>query len=109
MADKNKVKVWYMHEDVGLDTKMFTSTGDGEVDWYSINYKTGPMTLQYSYSETDADRGSDYDRDGYNIGLQYKLSKTSRVYLGYSSSEAGKGDGALYDIKSTMIGLRHDF
>ena len=109
MADKNKVKVWYMHEDVGLDTKMFTSTGDGEVDWYGINYKTGPITLQYSYSETDADRGPTYDRDGYNIGMQYKLSKTSRVYIGRSSSEAGSGDGANGNIKSYMIGLRHDF
>ena len=67
------------------------------------------MTLQYSYAETDASQGPTYDRDGYNIGMQYKLSKTSRIYIGHSSSDAGSGDGVAKDIESTMIGLRHDF
>jgi hypothetical protein len=110
MASGSKIKVWYMHEDVGLDNKMFTGgNNDGEVDWYGITYKSGPMTLQYSYAETDAAQGPTYDRDGYNIGMQYKLSKTSRIYIGHSSSDAGSGDGVAKDIESTMIGLRHDF
>ena len=50
-----------------------------------------------------------YNPDGYNIGMQYKLSKSSRVYIGHSSSDAGSGDGSNGDISSTMIGLRHDF
>ena len=65
--------------------------------------------LQYSYAQTDAKEGSTFDRDGYNIGMQYKLSKASRIYIGHSSSEAGSGDGVNLDIKSTMIGIRHDF
>ena len=110
LEGKRKVKVWYMHEDVGLDSKLFTGgNADGEVDWYGIHYKSGPMTLQYSYGESNASEGPTYDRDGYNIGMQYKLSKTSRVYIGRSSSEAGSGDGSNYNIKSYMIGLRHDF
>ena len=67
------------------------------------------MLLQYSYGESNASEGSTYDRDGYNIGMQYKLSKSSRVYIGHSSSDAGSGDGSNGDISSTMIGLRHDF
>ena len=107
LTNKKKIKVWYMHEDVGLDNKMFTQSGnDGEVDWYGINYKTGPLTLQYSYSEADADAGSGYDRDGYNMGLQYKLSKTSRVYAGYSKNNANQTGK---DLRATMIGIRHDF
>ena len=107
LPNKRKIKVWYMHENVGLDDKMFTQSGnDGEVDWYGINYKTGPLTLQYSYSEADADAGSGYDRDGYNMGLQYKLSKTSRVYVGYSKNNANQTGK---DLRATMIGLRHDF
>ena len=107
---KRKVKIWYMHEDVGLDSKLFTGgNSDGEVDWYGIQYKSGPMTLQYSYSDSDASEGPTYDRDGYNIGMQYKLSKTSRIYIGHSESDAGSGDGVAGDISSTMIGLRHDF
>ena len=110
MEGKRKLKVWYMHEDVGLDNKMFTGgNNDGEVDWYGVTYKSGPMTLQYSYAETDASQGPTYDRDGYNIGMQYKLSKTSIIYIGHSSSDAGSGDGVAEDIESTMIGLRHDF
>ncbi len=107
LANKRKIKVWYMHENVGLDSKMFTQSGnDGEVDWYGINYKTGPLSLQYSYSEADADAGSGYDRDGYNIGFQYKLSKSSRIYTGYSKNNANQ---AGQDIRATMIGIRHDF
>ncbi|MDG2106969.1 MAG: porin, partial [Gammaproteobacteria bacterium] len=110
LEGKRKVKVWYMNEDVGLDSKLFTGgNADGEIDWYGIQYKSGPMTLQYSYGESNASEGSTYDRDGYNIGMQYKLSKSSRVYIGYSSSDAGSGDGSNGDISSTMIGLRHDF
>lgn len=110
LEDRNKLKLWYMHEDIGLDNKMFTeSNADGEVDWYGIIFQSGPMMLQYSYAQTDAKEGSTYDRDGYNIGMQYKLSKSSRIYIGHSSSEAGSGDGVNLDIKSTMIGIRHDF
>jgi hypothetical protein len=110
IANKRKIKVWYMNEDVGIDSKMFTGgNNDGEVDWYGIQYKSGPMIFQYSYAETDASQGTTYDRDGYNIGMQYKLSKSSRIYIGHSSSDAGSGDGASKSIKSTMIGLRHDF
>ena len=110
LEGKRKVKVWYMNEDVGLDSKLFTGgNADGEVDWYGIQYKSGPMTLQYSYGESNASEGSTYDRDGYNIGMQYKLSKSSRIYIGHSSSDAGSGDGSNGDISSTMIGLRHDF
>ena len=110
LENKRQLKLWYMHEDVGLDNKMFTGgNNDGEVDWYGIIYKSGPVTLQYSYAETDAKQGPAYDRDGYNIGMQYKLSKTSRIYIGHSSSDAGSGDGVNKDIESTMIGLRHDF
>jgi predicted porin len=107
LPNNKKIKVWYMHENVGLDNKMFTQSGnDGKVDWYGINYKTGPLTFQYSYSEADADAGSDYDRDGYNMGLQYKLSKTSRVYAGYSKNNANQTGK---DLRATMIGLRYDF
>ncbi|MEC7833186.1 MAG: porin [Pseudomonadota bacterium] len=107
LANKRKIKLWYMHEEVGLDSKMFTQTGnDGEVDWYGINYKTGPLTIQYSYSEADADAGSGYDRDGYNLGFQYKLSKSSRIYTGYSKNNANQTG---QDIRATMIGVRHDF
>ena len=106
----NKIKIWYMHEDVGLDSKLFTgSNSDGEVNWYGIRYKTGPMEFQYSYGDSDANEGPTYDRDGYNIGMYYKLSKTSRIYLAHSKSDAGSGDGANLDIESTLIGLRHDF
>ena len=98
-----------MNEDVGIDSKMFTGgNNDGEVDWYGIQYSSGPIELQYSYAETNASQGPTYDRDGYNIGMQYKLSKRSRIYIGHSSSDAGAGNGASQDIKSTMIGLRHD-
>ena len=110
LGDKRKVKFWYMHEDVGLDSKLFTGgNSDGEVDWYGIQYKSGPMLLQYSYGESNASEGSTYDRDGYNIGMQFKLSESSRVYIGHSSSNAGSGDGNNANISSTMIGLRHDF
>ena len=109
LADKRKIKIWYMNEDVGIDSKMFTGgNNDGEVDWYGIQYSSGPIELQYSYAETNASQGPTYDRDGYNIGMQYKLSKRSRIYIGHSSSDAGAGNGASQDIKSTMIGLRHD-
>ena len=110
LADKNKIKIWYMNEDIGIDSKMFTGgNNDGKVDWYGIQYLSGSIKFQYSYAETNASQGSTHDRDGYNIGVQYKLSKRSRIYIGYSSSEAGAGDGINQDIKSTMIGLRHDF
>ena len=110
LASGNKIKIWYMHEDVGLDSKLFTgSNSDGEVNWYGIRYKTGPMEFQYSYGDSDANEGPTYDRDGYNIGMYYKLSKTSRIYLARSKSDAGSGDGANLDIESTLIGLRHDF
>ena len=106
----DKIKIWYMHEDIGVDSKMFTGSGnDGEANWYGIRYKTGPMEFQYSYAETDAKQGPTYDRDGYNIGMYYKLSKTSRVYLAHSKSDAGSGDGVNHNIESTLIGLRHDF
>ena len=107
MADKRKIKIWYMHEDVGLDSKMFTGgTSSGENDWIGIQYASGPIKLQYSFNETDDDGGSDYDRDGYNLGAQYKLSKTSRLYLGYSKSDSNH---VTKDVKTTMIGIRHDF
>ena len=107
LPNKRNIKVWYMHEDVGLDNKMFTQSGnDGEIDWFGINYNTGQLTLQYSYSEADADAGSGYDRDGYNIGLQYKLSKSSRIYAGHSKNNANQ---TSQDIRATMIGIRHDF
>ena len=94
LASGNKIKIWYMHEDVGLDSKLFTgSNSDGEVNWYGIRYKTGPMEFQYSYGDSDANEGPTYDRDGYNIGMYYKLSKTSRIYLAHSKSDAGSGDG----------------
>ena len=110
LEGKRKVKVWYMHEDIGLDSKLFTGgNADGEVNWYGIQYQSGPTTFQYSYGETDASQGASYDRDGYNIGIQYKLSKTSRIYIGYSSSDAGSGDGMNENIESTMLGIRHDF
>ena len=99
-----------MHEDVGLDSKLFSgSNSDGEVNWYGIRYKTGPMEFQYSYGDSDANEGPTYDRDGFNIGMYYKLSKTSRIYLAHSKSDAGSGDGVNLDIESTLIGLRHDF
>jgi len=105
-----RIRVWYIHEDIGLDGKMFTGgNSDGEADWYGIRYKSGSMELQYSYGDTDASQGASYDRDGYNIGMKYKLSKTSSIYLGHSSSDAGSGDGINEDIESTMIGLRYDF
>ncbi|MBH43980.1 MAG: hypothetical protein CMD88_00775 [Gammaproteobacteria bacterium] len=106
---KKKIKVWYMHEDVELDTKLFTTSGNGEVDWYGIRYSSGPMTLQYSYADAKHDDASNKDRDGYNIGMTYKLSKQSRLYVGHSDSEAGSGDGTNQDISSTMLGIRHDF
>ncbi|MBT3548434.1 MAG: porin [Gammaproteobacteria bacterium] len=110
LEGKRKLKVWYMHEDIGLDSKLFTGgNSDGEIDWYGIQYMCGPITLQFSYSDSDASEGPTYDRDGYNIGIQYKISKSSSVYIGNSSSEAGSGDGINSDISSTMIGLRHDF
>ena len=110
MEGNRRIKIWYMHEDIGLDSKMFTGgNSDGEVDWYGIRYKTGPMELQYSYGATNASQGASYDRDGYNIGMKYKLSKTSSIYLGHSASDAGSGDGVNQDIESTMIGLRYDF
>ena len=106
---KKKIKIWYMHEDVELDTKLFTTSGNGEVDWYGIRYSSGPMTLQYSYADAKHDDASNKDRDGYNIGMTYKLSKQSRLYVGHSDSEAGSGDGTNQDISSTMLGIRHDF
>jgi len=40
------------------------------------------------------------------MGLQYKFSKTSRIYAGYSKNNANQTGE---DLRATMIGLRHDF
>ena len=112
LADKRKVKVWYMHEDVELDTKLFDETlgYKGEVDWYGIHYSSGPMKLQYSIANTESDAGSATEGDGtaYNIGMQYKLSKTSRFYAGYSDHD-GDANNNTTDFRTYIFGLRHDF
>ena len=104
----NKVKVWYMHEDVELDTSMFKTTGNGEVDWYGITYKTGPMTLMYTMSESDHDTIANAGGDAYSLGMQYKLSKTSRFYAGLSDYDGESAAGDT-DYRTYILGLRHDF
>ena len=104
LAGGQKVKVWYMHEDVELDTKLFTTSGNGELDWYGITYSSGPMKLMFSTSDGEKDNSTE-ETDAYNLGLQYKLSKTSRLYAGYSDYE---GDG-FTDYRTYIVGLRHDF
>ena len=104
----NKVKVWYMHEDVELDTSMFKTTGNGEVDWYGITYKTGPMTLMYTISESDHDTIANAGGDAYSLGMQYKLSKTSRFYAGLSDYDGESAAGDT-DYRTYILGLRHDF
>jgi hypothetical protein len=108
LGDKQKVKVWYMHEDVELDTSMFKTTGNGEVDWYGITYSTGPMTLMYTISDSEHDTIANAGGDAYSLGMQYKLSKTSRFYAGYSDydGESAAGDA---DYRTYIFGLRHDF
>ena len=107
LADKQKVKVWYMHEDIELDTKLFDA-GIGEVDWYGITYSTGPMKLMYSLSDSESDAAAEGDGQAYNIGMQYKLSKTSRVYAGYSDFDGDSGNNTS-DYRTYIFGLRHDF
>ena len=108
LGDKQKLKVWYMHEDVELDTSMFKTTGNGEVDWYGITYKTGPMTLMYTMSDSDHDTIANAGGDAYSLGMQYKLSKTSRVYAGYSDYDGESAAGDT-DYRTYILGLRHDF
>ena len=109
LADKQKIKVWYMHEDVEIDSKMFNNSA-GEVDWYGIHYSSGPMKLQYSIANTESDAGSATEGDGtaYNVGMQYKLSKTSRFYAGYSDHD-GDANNKTTDFRTYIFGLRHDF
>ena len=109
LADKKKIKVWYMHEDVEIDSKMFDSSA-GEVDWYGIHYSSGPMKLQYSIANTESAAGAATEGDGtaYNIGMQYKLSKTSRFYAGYSDHD-GDANNNTTDFRTYIFGLRHDF
>lgn len=104
----NKVKVWYMHEDVELDDSMFKTTGNGEVDWYGITYKTGPMTLMYTMSDSEHETIANAGGDAYSLGMQYKLSKTSRLYAGYSDYD-GESAAEDPDYRTYIFGLRHDF
>ena len=107
LADKRKVKVWYMHEDVEIDSKMFANSA-GEVDWYGIHYSSGPMKLQYSIANTESDAAAEGDGTAYNVGMQYKLSKTSRFYAGYSDHDGDAGNNTT-DFRTYIFGLRHDF
>ena len=40
--------------------------------------------------------------------MQYKLSKTSRVYAGYSDFDGDSGNNTS-DYRTYIFGLRHDF
>ena len=97
-----------MHEDVELDTKAFKTTGNGEIDWYGIIYRTGPVTLQYTFSEQDHETIANAGGESYNLGMQYKLSKTSKIYLGYSDYD-GESSAGTKDFRTYILGLRHDF
>ena len=108
LSEKQNIKLWYMHEDVELDTKAFKTTGNGEIDWYGIIYKTGPVTLQYTFSEQDHETIANAGGESYSLGMQYKLSKTSKIYLGYSDYN-GESSAGTMDFRTYILGLRHDF
>ena len=42
------------------------------------------------------------------LGMQYKLSKTSRFYAGYSDYDGESAAGDT-DYRTYILGLRHDF
>jgi predicted porin len=109
LGDKQKMKVWYMHENVELDTKLFYN-GNGQVDWYGVHYSSGPMKLQYSYANLEDSDPSKGEGSSYNIGMQYKLSKTSRFYAGYSDYDPDADTmKTATGFRTYIFGLRHDF
>ena len=108
LSSGNKVKVWYMNEDVEIDASVFKTTGKGDIDWYGIVYSAGPMKLQYTYSDQEHDSIANAGGNTSSVGMQYKLSKTSRFYAGYSDYD-GESAAQDTDYKTYIFGLRHDF
>ncbi len=111
-----KLVAFFQNED-----NAFTATGDPDATVYGIgaSYKKGAGTFKGQYYSRDIDATSD-DPDLIALGYDYKLIKSTDVYVQYASVSKGQklggsGHGASSfsttggDTDGLSVGIRHKF
>jgi predicted porin len=97
-------------------TYMNGSNDDAGVDkvkgWeLGLNAPVGPVVLVASYydGKTETTANVDADRNGYQLGVLYPLSKRTIVYGLYGNDEADIDSANNSETTQVAIGIRHDF
>lgn len=121
-ADTNNAKqiVLGANYDFGVvklfGTYMNGSNDDAGIDkvkgWeLGLNAPVGPVVLVASYydGKTETTANVDADRNGYQLGVLYPLSKRTIVYGLYGNDEADINSANNSETTQVAIGLRHDF
>ena len=77
----------------------------------NCQYKAGNNIFSQSYGNTDVDQSgssSDYDIDYWAVGVIHKFSKKTRIFGGYTETDADKNYSAE-DKDAWTVGIRADF
>lgn len=80
--------------------------GDGEVWWLNYQFKSGNNIFTASFGNTEGDATGAPDNDYFMIGAIHKFSKKTRIFGGYTETDAENGPA---DREAWSIGMRMDF
>jgi predicted porin len=90
--------------------------GSGNRTTYRLSgmYTTGPIELHLNYGHAgdySKTPGVDTAADQYTLGVNYNLSKRTKVYTFFTKvNDKAPGSGLLYgDFQSFAVGMRHNF
>jgi predicted porin len=113
--DLGMAKLFYKYGHVETNnqtTPTATSNGEATTNVFGVRLPFGQTTLLANYAMGDyvaIGNATSYDDSGYQVGLEYALSKRTKAYAIYGATETDKT--AILKEKDTQIaiGLIHNF
>lgn len=101
-------KVGFIYEDLNNDTGSAVNGGLDRSSWVlNGSYAMGPITLKAQYGKISDWTALNQDPSKWDLGLDYALSKRTKAYFVYSSTN--DDNPATKNLNGYNIGLQHNF
>jgi predicted porin len=120
--DFGMVKLSALYDNLQTDVRSGVAVGEQDVDsWFvSASVPFGKFVAKATYGETEDDNLNDNKAKKFGIGLDYNMSKRTKVYTGYGTISQGNGsarqinsaansDGTGIGTKGYEFGIAHTF